>query len=212
MIKIMSFIEYQKDLLMKEAVMVQERIEDYDNLSFKIKGWCITLWSAFIVLGFQLNIQGTIIIIYSTSISLIFWMLDTFFKLYQRVWITRMQDIQDFINSTDNYKGKGLKQQFDKDFFEDFYVFDLLGRISTNEKSEYKDKKEKNTNFWKAFLVRNVWVVYYGLIGTGGYIGAYLLLTKMGLIFLIFMISFPIVWLLIGLKGYLILGKKGFHF
>jgi len=28
MIKIMSFIEYQKELLMKEVVMVQERIKD----------------------------------------------------------------------------------------------------------------------------------------------------------------------------------------
>lgn len=60
----MSFIDYQKDLLMKEAEIIQEKIKDYDNLSFKIKGWCITLWSAFIVLGFQLNLQGIIIIIY----------------------------------------------------------------------------------------------------------------------------------------------------
>lgn len=208
----MSFIEYQKELLMKEVVMVQERIKDYDNLSFKIKGWCITLWSAFIVLGFQLNIQGTIIIIYSTSINLIFWMLDTFFKLYQRVWITRMQDIQDFINSTDYYEGKGLKQQLNNKPINEFYVFDLLGEISTSKKPEYKDKKKENTNFWKAFLVRNVWVVYYGLIGTGGYIGAYLLFTNTDLIFLIFMISFPIAWFLIGLKAYLILGKKDFHF
>ena len=114
--------------------------------------------------------------------------------------------------NTDNYKCKGLKQQFNINSFKDFYVFDLLGRISTSKKPEYKDKKKENTNFWKAFLVRNVWVVYYGLIGTGGYIGAYLLLTKMGLILLIFMISFPIVWFLIGLKGYIILGKKGYHF
>ena len=35
----MSFIKYQKDLLEKEAVMVQERIKDYDKLSFKIKGF-----------------------------------------------------------------------------------------------------------------------------------------------------------------------------
>jgi len=123
-----------------------------------------------------------------------------------------MQDIQDFINSTDYYEGKGLKQQFNNDSFKCFYVFDLLGEISTSKKPEYKDKKKKNTNFWKAFLVRNVWVVYYGLIGTGGYIGAYLLLTNIDLIFQIFMISFPIAWFLIGLKAYLILGKKSFHF
>lgn len=49
----MSFIEYQKELLMKEAETIQEKIKDYDNLSFKIKGWCITPWSAFIVLIFQ---------------------------------------------------------------------------------------------------------------------------------------------------------------
>ena len=209
----MSFIDYQKDLLMKEAEMVQEKIKDYDILSFKIKGWCITLWSAFIVLGFQFHIQGIIIIIYSTSISLIFWLLDTFFKIYQRVWAVRMQDIQDFINSTDYYEGKGLKQQLDNKPNNKFYVFDLVGRISTNKKPKYKEKKKELTNFWKAFLVRNVWVIYYGLICTGGYIGGYLLYTEPIVIneLISFMIIFPSICVPFGIIGYLILGKKGFH-
>lgn len=210
----MSFIKYQKDLLEKEAVIVQERIKDYDNLSFKIKGWCITLWSAFIVLGFQLNIHGVIIIIYSTSISLIFWMLDTFFKLYQRVWIARIRDIQDFINSTDYYEGDGLKEQLSNnsnDSFKEFYVFDFLGRISANKKPEYEAKQKKLTNFWKAFLVRNIWVVYYGLICTGGYIGGYLLCTKLNEM-VSFLIIFPSICVPVGMIGYLKLGEKGFHF
>ncbi len=141
-------------------------------------------------------------------------MLDTFFKLYQRVWIARIRDIQDFINSNDYYEGNGLKDQLSddsNDSFKKFYVFDFLGRISEDKKSEYKKKREKLTNFWKAFLVRNIWVVYYGLICTGGYIGGYLLCTKLNEM-VSFLIIFPSICVPIGMIGYLRLGQKDFHF
>ncbi len=72
-------------------------------------------------------------------------------------------------------------------------------------------KKEELTNFWKAFLVRNIWVIYYGLICTGGYIGGYLLGTKLNEM-VAFLIIFPSICVPIGMIGYLKLGEKGFHF
>lgn len=202
-----SYIEYQKKTLIKEIEMIQQKISNYDNLSFKIKGWCITLWSAIITLGLQINFHGIYFIIFSASICLIFWFVDTFYKIYQRFSIVRMEDIQDFLNSLNYYKKKGLKESFGKESLGDFLIFDLIGRLSRRQKVEYDKYLRKKKNFWKCFLVRNIWVIYCSLILTGVYIG----LVKENLDQILFIISYPIICLPVIIIVYIILGKIGFH-
>jgi len=45
-----KLFEFQKDLIIKEIDYIHSLITDYDDLSFKIKGWAVTIWSAVVAL------------------------------------------------------------------------------------------------------------------------------------------------------------------
>ncbi len=149
--------------LLEEVKIIQQAVSKLDDLSFKIKGWCITLLSGLIIYCLQLNIEGIIIIFVSIFIPLLFWLLDATFKLYQRAFLVRLKDIQEFINKKAYYsKSENISK---------FYRLDLNFRLSRKRDAQSLKKYLKDATFYKCLFVRNIWIVYYWIIVIGIFFG-----------------------------------------
>ncbi len=121
--------DYQLQLLMKEIALVHSRIRDYNDLSFKIKGWAVTLWAAIVVLGTQLRRADVIII--AIVVALVFLALDVGFHIPPMQTTRRLRDIEDFLNDAGMYSGKGLQEAFKQGSFGVFPVNDPGRRLSS---------------------------------------------------------------------------------
>jgi hypothetical protein len=153
--------EYQQQLLLKEIETIQTDIPAYDNLSFKIKGWAVTLWSVIVAWGARE--QKTEVVGISILVVLAFWFLDTDFKRYQQRLMVRMGAIEDFLNGRGEYQAKGLKEAFEQHSFGDFLVHDPICRRSIERSKNLEEKYKKRTNFWRCFRLSNVCLIYLGL-------------------------------------------------
>jgi len=156
-----KLFDYQKQLLLQEIETIQSKISIYDNLSFTIKGWAVTLWSAIVIFGVKEN--NIEIIIVSIFVVLAFWILDTYFKIYQRRLTTRMGVIEDFLNNIEEYELKGLKEAFKQNSFDNFIIHDPIGRLSLKQNQNFQSKYKRKTSFWNCFFNWNVSLVYITL-------------------------------------------------
>lgn len=157
-----NIFNFQQELLQKEISTILSKISDYDELSFKIKSWAVTLWSVIIVLGADRN--KLVIVALSIVVVIAFWFLDTFFKIYQRRSMARMGIIEDFINSRNEFAGNGLSQAFINQTFGNFPIHDPISRITKIQNKEFAKRYSKKTSFWTCFFLNNVSVLYIALI------------------------------------------------
>ena len=169
-----EFIDIQTDLLLKEVEIIQYKITEYDKLSFKIKGWSITLWSAIILWGFYALLPGILISIILGIELMIFWFLDTLFKIYQRYHGVRLEWIQDFINNKNRFVNINLKTQVEGGVISEILLFDINSRMGSQYDGVFKKILKRKTNFFRCFFVRNVFPLYVGLMLVGIYIGLYI--------------------------------------
>ena len=89
--------EYQFDLLKQEMGTLQEGIKTYDSLIFTIRGWAITVFSAFVF--FAADKQKPIFLGLSAIAVILFWLVDSIYKSIQHVYIHRYNHIEKFLQS-----------------------------------------------------------------------------------------------------------------
>ena len=164
----------QIDLLLKELEIIQFKITEYDKLSFKIKGWSITLWTGIILWGIYALLPGILISIIQGIALSIFWFLDTLFKIYQRYHVVRLEWIQDFVNQKNNFADSGLSDEIKKGRISNLLFFDVNSRMGSQYDNVFKDLLKRKTNILRCLFVRNIFPIYIGLILVGIYIGIYL--------------------------------------
>jgi hypothetical protein len=153
-----GLFEFQKDLLTKEIEYIHSIITDYDNLSFKIKGWAVTIWSVVVAFGAKEN--APLVILASVPVLLAFWILDTYFKQYQRRSMSRMGVIEDFLNSEYDFTGNGLRTAFEMKDFGQFPIHDPIASRSKEINQNIGNRYKKNTKLSSCFLVPNVSYFY----------------------------------------------------
>ena len=135
-----DIFDYQQQLLLKETETIQANIRAYDDLSFKIKGWAVTLWSVIVVWG--VKEQKPEVVVISFFIILAFWLLDMDFKRYQGRLMVRMDAIEDFVNGEKEYQKKGLKEAFEQRSFGDFPVHDPISRLHKRQSENISHRND----------------------------------------------------------------------
>jgi len=169
-----KLIDIQIELLLKELEMIQFKITEYDKLSFRIKGWTITLWSGIILWGIYALLPG-LLISFILGIELtIFWFLDTLYKIYQRYHIVRLEWVQDFINNKNRFTNINLKTQVESEEISEIFIFDVNGRMGSQYDDVFKVILKRKTNIFRCLFVRNIFPLYSGLLLVGIFIGFYL--------------------------------------
>ncbi len=89
--------QYKFELLKQEMDMLQSGMRNYDGFLFTIKGWAISIFSAFIF--FAADKQKPIFLgLCAISISL-FWILDSLFKSIQNNYTHRYNQIEKYLQS-----------------------------------------------------------------------------------------------------------------
>ena len=155
---------FQLDLLRGEIDEIHSTIATYDDLSFKIKGWSLTLWIG--ILGFALNQRSPLFSLMAIPVLVAFWMLDAYFKSYQQRSMARMGYIEKFINGKPNHAVGGLVEAFQKRSFGSFVVHDPIGRQTCRVDKEFKEHFQKKTSLRRCFWNKNVRLLYLFLIGS----------------------------------------------
>ncbi|MDY7079787.1 MAG: hypothetical protein SXV54_23120 [Chloroflexota bacterium] len=91
--------EYKFELLKQEMDTLQSGIRTYDGTLFTIKGWAITIFSAFIF--FAADKQKPIFLAFCAMAIMLFWLLDSIYRSMQRIYIFRYNEIERFLQSPD---------------------------------------------------------------------------------------------------------------
>lgn len=112
-----ELFEKKFELLKQEIDIVQQGIRTYDNISFIIKGWAITIFSSLLYLSF--NKENSSFIIYSALAVILFWFLDSIYKSIQKVYITRHIAIEKYLRTKD------FDLAVEKQDFGDFVITDI---------------------------------------------------------------------------------------
>jgi len=153
---------FQLELLRDEISRIQIKIAEYDDLSFKVKGWAITIWTA--ILGFAINQESVLYFMAAIPVLLAFWFLDTYFKSYQQRSMARMGYIEDFLNNSSNESKSNLTEAFNRRSFDSFIVFDPIGRQTRKVDEEFGRRYLEKIMFKRCFWIRNVRLLYMSLI------------------------------------------------
>ena len=103
-----ELFDFQKSLLSDEIALLHSQISHFDALSFQIKGWAITVWSALIAFGAKEHNPAVTFASFPAILS--FWILDGLFKQYQRRNRYRKALIEDFFASEGEFRGRGLRE------------------------------------------------------------------------------------------------------
>jgi hypothetical protein len=91
--------ELKFELIKQELILLQGIIQKQSDITFKIKGWAITIFSAFSF--FAADKQKPAFIIISTFAVVMFWLFDSMFKHIQSIFIARSAKIQRFLQNHD---------------------------------------------------------------------------------------------------------------
>ncbi|MDJ0617777.1 MAG: hypothetical protein QNJ63_13725 [Calothrix sp. MO_192.B10] len=137
--------DYQIDLLKEELKHVDGAIRQHDEITKSIKNWAILTWTGSI--GFALQNKNLLPFIGLTAIiPVVFWVVDGSFRRIQRSFITRTQEISNFVNSDEFITAAQNGTPF---------KFDLLVM-------RHRSHAFKNT-LLGAMLFRSVSLLYVGL-------------------------------------------------
>ncbi|HEX8682211.1 MAG TPA: hypothetical protein VF707_07855 [Ardenticatenaceae bacterium] len=89
---------YKFELLKQEIDELQAAIRSYDALTFVIRGWATTFFSAFIVFIIDKR-EASFFLTCLLAITL-FWLIDAVYRGLQREYINRTKKIEEFLNDS----------------------------------------------------------------------------------------------------------------
>ena len=153
-----SEFDFRLDLLLEEIEYIHQLLKHYDNLSFKLKGWAVTLWSGIVAFGAGTGIH--VVVLASIPVSLTFWLVDGYFKRYQRRSMVRMGAIEQFLEGEGPFAGEGLRQAFVKRDIGRFPVHDPIAGRTRRLSPDLDRRYLARTNLRACFTVPNVAVFY----------------------------------------------------
>ncbi len=143
--------EYQLELLKVELNQIDSAIRQMDDITKSIKDWAIVTWT--FSLGATLQMNGLKPYIWLTAIiPLLFWIVDARYRLIQKSFIYRLNQISNFLND------ERLKQSFDEQKLVNFRLLDLRAK-----KSHDKDYNSY-INIFRILRFGSVAYLYIGLI------------------------------------------------
>ena len=144
-----ALFKFQCELLVKEIEYIHSRIAHYDELSFKIKGWAITLWLGIVAFGAKEGLA--LVVLASVPATMMFWIVDAYFKQYQRRSMLRMGVIESFLNSTGFFQDKGLRAAFRSGETGNFPIQDPIGNQTRRLESTIRREIQKPYQFLEVF-------------------------------------------------------------
>jgi hypothetical protein len=153
-----ALFKFQCTLLVKEIEYIHSRIAHYDELSFKIKGWAMTLWSGIVAFGAKEGLA--LVVLASVPATMTFWIMDAYFKQYQRRSMVRMGAIESFLNSKGFFEDKGLRAAFRSGEAGNFPIHDPIGNQTRRLDQQFDERYRSRTSFWRCFTVPNVFYFY----------------------------------------------------
>jgi hypothetical protein len=159
-----SLFAFQLELLRDEIDEIQNKIAAYDDLSFKIKGWALTLWIG--MLGYAINQRSPFLTLVLVPVLIAFWFLDAHFKSYQQRSMARMGHIERFINESIKGPVGSLAEAFEKCSFGSFVVPDPIGRQTCKVDEGFKRHYKRKTSFRRNMWIRNIRLLYLFLLGS----------------------------------------------
>lgn len=141
--------DYKFELLKQEIENLQGGIRAYDGILFTTKGWAITVFSAFVV--FALDKQKPGVFPFCAAAIVLFWLADSIFKSFQRVYIRRYNDIEVFLKSSK------FNEAVAKRSFEDFGIPTLGSGFK-------RTLKEWLAGYWREFIQLDNNFVYIAML------------------------------------------------
>ena len=89
------------DILKQEINNLQGGIQSYDKMLISIKSWSLTVFSGLVLLASQDTvIDRSYYLLLGLFTTLMFWMLDGYFKGIQRVYTERYNKIEKYLLAT----------------------------------------------------------------------------------------------------------------
>jgi hypothetical protein len=92
-----SAFEYKLEILLKEWDQCQIGIARFDTLLFNIRTWSISIFSAILAGSISLNRPHLMLV--ALAPTMLFWLVDAHNKRFQRVFIDRYRQIEDYLSS-----------------------------------------------------------------------------------------------------------------
>ena len=121
--------QYKFELLKQEMDTLQSGIRTYDGTLFTIKGWAITIFSAFIF--FAADKQKPIFLTFCAIAIVLFWLLDSIYRSIQRIYIKRYNQIERYLQSPE------FTQAVEARSFKDFHVPNAGSGFTVAGKEKY---------------------------------------------------------------------------
>lgn len=152
--EIIASTDFRLKWLEKEVEILEGKIQFFDDLSFKIKGWAITTWSALTTYGLTKHDWRVVAI--ASLAPILFLVVDASYKRYQVIFIERTRDIMRLLNNPPTISSAANLGSYS------FAVYDLLGIHG-------RGKKETTFNRQWGSIVRlstkaSVGLVYWALV------------------------------------------------
>lgn len=117
--KAIESTEFRLKWLEQEVGILEEKIQFFDDLSFKIKGWAIATWSALVT--YALSKHEWKVSAVACLVPILFLLVDASYKRYQVSFIERTRDIMRLLNNPESLAVPAKEGSYS------FVVYDLLG-------------------------------------------------------------------------------------
>jgi len=135
---------FQISMFQKGADEIQKHISRIDEILFKIKASCVTVWVA--ILGWSFSTHNTLMVPLGGVIIIGFWFLEGYFRGIQSRFLISSQAITEFLNNQ-----KKLDDCFNKQRFETNLVYPM-----THKESEFVKLKM----YAKGLIAPSVGILY----------------------------------------------------
>lgn len=104
-----NLFDRKYDILMKEWGFIQDKVIKYDAIVFSIRGWAVSVWTACLI--FAAKDDEPLIMLLCVIPLLVFWLVDSLNKSFQRKFIKRVNEIEEYLSSA-QFENDFLKQEF----------------------------------------------------------------------------------------------------
>ncbi len=88
--------DFHKQLLEKEYFHIQNVVEQFDSKSLTVKAWSVTLSAA--IVGSSVFKGDLELLICAAIASLLFWLIDAYWKTFQFAYYKRIGQIEDYFS------------------------------------------------------------------------------------------------------------------
>lgn len=131
--------QFELELLKEEYFFLETTIEDYNKQIWGIKALGLTGTGA--VIGLMLQQEQAMIALIGCAIPLLFWILESQWKHFQRGFYSRVAELESLLTHQLHYKGPGIYKQWSASF--------------------KRPTKPHHLNYWRdGLLNRSVYVTY----------------------------------------------------